>query len=162
MLTHFISAEQCAACRLCCNFRRSSAWETPSLTPELADHLRSRGLLLCSRPDGSTTFELHFPKEATENFCAKCPALHPGSGCTLPRELRPIECRLWPLRLMRTQSGTLVLGLYDACPALSPTVRRQITQAATGNLLPTLLRIADEQPHTVRPFDSAYSMIWQE
>lgn len=162
MLTHLISADRCATCRLCCNFRRSSAWETPILTPELADLLRLRGLPLRSRSDGSITFSLHFPEHAPESFCANCPALNPDSGCTLPRELRPIECRLWPLRLMRISSGALVLGLYDACPALSPAVRKQMIREATGTLLPTLLRIADEQPGIVRPFHPAYSVIWQE
>ena len=162
MLTHLISAAQCASCRLCCNFRRTSAWETPALTPDLAGRLRARGIPLRTREDGSTTFALHFPDDAPENFCANCPALDPTTGYTLPRSARPIECRLWPLRLMRAPSGGLALGLYDACPAVSPVVREQIIREATGALLPELRRIANEQPRTIRPIHPAYSIIWEE
>ncbi len=162
MLTHLITAEQCASCRLCCNFHRSSAWETPALTPELAERLRSRGLPLDSRPDGSITFALRFPEDAPEDFCANCPALDSGFGCTLPRELRPVECRLWPLRLMHTPVGNLGLGLYDACPALSPEVREQVIRESTSAMLPALRRMANEQPCIVRPFHPAYSIIWEE
>ncbi len=162
MLTHLISAEQCASCRLCCNFQRTSAWETPALAPGLVERLRAQGIPLCVREDGSTTFALHFPADAPENFCTNCPVLNPAIGCTLPRSSRPIECRLWPLRIMRTPSGALAFGLYDACPAVSPAVREQIIREATSILLPELRRIANEHPCTVRPIHPAYSIIWEE
>lgn len=163
MLTHLISAEQCAQCRLCCNFCRRSAWEAPALTFSLTQRLQSHGILICQRPDGSMTFALHFPENAPDDYCADCPMLDPGCGCTLPRETRPIECRLWPVRLMRSPSGRLCLGLYESCPAIaSPEVRFRIIRETTGPLLPELLRVADEQPCIVRPFDPAYAIIWEE
>ena len=82
-------------------------------------------------------------------------------GCMLPREQRPFECRIWPLRLMREEDGTLAVGLYHFCPALTPLVRDKIIQEATGALLPTLLQEAQRQPSIIRPVDPSYAIIWQ-
>ena len=161
MLTHLFTPEQCAQCKLCCNFRRSSAWETPALDASLAEALQAAGTPLVHRGDGSCSFRLTYhgsdPAET-----ADCPMLDPRRGCTLPREQRPFECRIWPLRLMRTADGRLALGLYLGCPALTPPVRAKLTEEATGPLLPLLLRQAEQQPLIVRPVDPAYSIIWTE
>ncbi len=162
MVSHLIPPALCASCRLCCNFRRCSAWETPSLSPELVAHLRSHGVPVTHRADGTTSFALNFPEDAPADFAALCPVLDPHSGCALPREMRPTECRLWPLRLMRTPEGALCLGLYDACPALSPEVRAQLIREATGSMLPTLLSLARNQPYIVRDPNPAYSIVWSE
>ena len=160
MLTHFISPGQCARCRLCCNFQRSFAWETPALTPDLVQIMRQRNVVLRQRADGSTTFSLCFPDDAPEDYCAICPVLDPSSGCILSREQRPLECRLWPLRLMRSPSGQLCVALYSACPALTPATREQITAYAAGGLRHTLLRLANEQPLSIRSFNSAYTVLF--
>ena len=160
MLTQFFTPQQCAECKLCCNFRRSSAWETPALPAPLAEELRAAGVPIEQRADGSCSFRLTY-LSADPAETANCPMLDTCRGCTLPREKRPFECRIWPLRLMRTDSGHLVLGLYRGCPALSPSVRRQITAYATDDLLPTLLSHAKLHPHSVRPLDAAYDIIWQ-
>lgn len=102
MLTHLLRAQDCAACRLCCHFQRSSAWETPAIEPELVALYRELNPPppLMERADGSITFALRFPPDDASAE-APCPMLDASSGCTLPREQRPFECRLWPLRLMR-------------------------------------------------------------
>lgn len=158
MLTHLFTPQECAQCKLCCNFRRCSAWETPALEPELATRLDAAGVPLETRADGSRSFRLHFcssdPDEA-----ANCPMLDPHAGCTLPREQRPFECRIWPLRIMRTESGEQVLGLYTGCPALTERVRCRLIAEATGALRPRLLEYAQQHPASVRPVDPAYTII---
>lgn len=106
MLTHLLHAQDCAACRLCCHFQRSSAWETPAIEPELVTLYREMNPPppLTTRADGSVSFALNFPPD-DEGAEAPCPMLDPASGCMLPRSERPFECRLWPLRLMRLSSS---------------------------------------------------------
>lgn len=161
MLTHIFTPAQCARCKLCCNFRRASAWETPVLEAELADRLQHAGVPLQQREDGSCTFCLSYRTDDPEET-ANCPMLNPSSGCTLPRGDRPFECRIWPLRLMRTEQQRLALGLYKHCPALEPAVRDTLVREATGPMLPALLEFARRCPQAVRPADPAYSIIWQE
>lgn len=159
MLTNIINSSDCSACKLCCNFLRSSAWETPALDKELIFLLQEEGIPLVKRPDGSTSFFLHYCTES-ENEEALCPMLSTQTGCTLPRELRPFECRIWPLRLMML-SGHLVLGLYKNCPALDDERRSALVELASTKLLPGLLEYAKTHPLAVRDFNASYDIIWQ-
>ena len=162
MLTHLFTPEQCAQCKLCCNFQRRSAWETPSLNKELQAALRVMGIPLEERGDnGACSFRLTY-HTTDPSETANCPMLDTCSGCTLPREQRPFECRIWPLRLMRTENGQLVLGLYANCPALTEPVKERLITEATGALLPLLLEHAEKEPAIVRPVDSAYNIIWRD
>lgn len=161
MLTHLFTPDQCAQCKLCCNFKRSSAWETPALDTHLSQSLQAKGVPLMKRKDGSCTFLLQYESsDPTET--SNCPMLDPHSGCMLPREERPFECRIWPIRIMKEPSGRLVLGLYMNCPALTESVRKKLIQEATKTLLPTLLQHAQDNPHIVRPPDPAYTIIWRK
>lgn len=160
MLTGIFTPEDCAACKLCCNFRKCSAWETPSLEDELIYLLQEEAVPLYKRADGSTTFYLHFCTDS-EIETANCPMLNPDAGCTLPRELRPFECRIWPLRLMK-RGSSLVIGLYKNCPALKGDTFERLKQYATGDLLQELLHYAQRHPKSVRELDDAYTIIWQD
>lgn len=160
MLTEIFTPADCAECKLCCNFHRSSAWETPALENELIFLLQEEGVALDKRSDGSTSFYLHFCTDS-ENEVANCPMLDTATGCTLPRELRPFECRIWPLRLMK-DSSRLVIGLYKNCPALKCDILQKLIDHAKGELLPTLLDYAKRHPKAVRPINPAYTIIWSE
>lgn len=160
MLTDLFTPQDCAACKLCCNFHRSSAWETPSLEPELIYLLQEECVPLEKRADGSTSFYLHFCSD-DENEVANCPMLNTSSGCILPRELRPFECRIWPIRLMRDASR-LVIGIYKNCPALRGESLDRLIHFATGELLPQLQTYATKHPTSVRPVNPAYDIIWKE
>lgn len=160
MLTCVFTPASCAHCRLCCHFRRQSAWETPFLEPRQAAQLAARGIQLCARPDGSQSIALSFHTDNPEESC-NCPLLDPARGCTLPREERPFECRVWPLRLMHDARGRLCIGCYTACPALTDTATREaLIRLATGELLPRMLDYARRFPQSIRPLDAGYTIIW--
>ncbi len=159
MLTRIFNTDTCARCRLCCNFRPASAWETPFLEDSLCELLSARGVPLCTRPNGSRSFCLSFRTDSAEET-ADCPLLDPARGCTLPRAQRPFECRVWPLRLMRTEEGELCIGCYTACPALDESdTRERLYDYAVGELLPELLDYARRFPQSVRSYNPAYSVI---
>ena len=160
MLTSIFTPADCATCKLCCNFHRSSAWETPSLDEELVYLLQEECVPLEKRPDGSTSFFLNFCTE-NEDEVANCPMLDTSTGCTLPREVRPFECRIWPLRLMKKYS-TLVIGVYKNCPALKDETLDKLVEYTQGELLPMLLDYAHRHPACIRPYNDAYTIIWKE
>lgn len=159
MLTHIFSPTDCASCKLCCHFHRRSAWETPSLNSELIYLLQEECVPMHQRPDGSTTFYLHFCTDS-ENETADCPMLNRETGCTLPRELRPFECRIWPLRLLR-KNNQLVIGLYENCPALQNGSLDELVKFATGEFLTELLEHAKRFPKCVREYHDDYRIIYE-
>lgn len=158
MLTQIFTPQECANCKLCCNFHRSSAWETPALSPEQVFLLQEMCVPLTQRNDGTVSFYLHFSTE-DENEVANCPMLDTCKGCTLDREQRPFECRIWPLRIMK-QHGKLVIGIYKACPALSEKKFNLLKDYALTELLPSILDYARCFPKAVREYDKAYQIIW--
>lgn len=159
MLTHIFSSAVCAHCRLCCNFRPASAWETPFLEDSLCNKLSAQGIPLRTGADGFRSFALTFHTTSPEET-ANCPMLDPTGGCTLPRAERPFECRVWPLRLMYTADGELSIGYYSACPALSDTTTRErLTAYAAGELLPVLQDYAHRFPQSIRSYNPAYTTI---
>ena len=160
MLTSIFTPADCATCKLCCNFHRSSSWESPALDAELIYLLQEECVPLQKREDGSTTFYLHFCSNS-EDEVANCPMLDTNSGCTLPRELRPFECRIWPIRLMK-QASRLVIGVYQNCPALKGDTLQKLITHTTTELLPTLLDYARTHPKAVREYNDAYSILWKE
>lgn len=159
MLTHIFSPATCAQCRLCCHFCQRSAWETPFLESELAALLEQNGVPLMTRPNGSKSFALHFTSNDPEENC-NCPLLDTAAGCTLPREKRPFECRVWPIRLMHDEQHQLCIAYYSHCPALqTPDTRQKLIHYATNELLPILLDYAERFPKSIRPLDYHYSII---
>lgn len=158
MLTCVFSPTQCAQCKLCCNFHRSSAWETPALQDEQIFLLQEMCVPLEKRADGTTSFFLNFQSDSPDEV-ANCPMLNPSSGCMLPREQRPFECRIWPVRVMKKHS-TLVVGIYEKCPALENGCFDNLKNLVLENLLSEILDYARRHPQAVREFDSAYRIIW--
>lgn len=161
MLTHIFSPNTCAHCRLCCNFCQRSAWETPFLEPELAAQLEQKGFPLTTRPHGAKSFALSFATSHPDENC-NCPLLDTSAGCILPREKRPFECRVWPIRLMFDEQHQLCIACYKDCPALlHPDSWHKLVDYATGELLPTLLDYAERFPESIRPLDAHYTIIWR-
>ncbi len=159
MLTGIFSPNQCAQCKLCCNFHRSSAWETPALEPAQVFLMHELCVPLVERQDGTTSFFLDFRSEDSDEV-ANCPMLNPDTGCTLPRDERPFECRIWPVRVMR-DSSTIVIGIYRACPAVSADCFEKLKRHTLDNLLPYILAYAKRNPRAVREFNTAYQIIWR-
>ncbi len=158
MLTSLLPPAVCASCRLCCNFLPESVWECPALEPACADELRARGVCLVERPEGGETIRLPFDPECPHE-AVNCPLLDTSSGCILPRAQRPLECRLWPLRLMRDSAGQIVLAYYHACPGLAEMPREKLLEVAES-LRPQLMRRVAEYPASIRPLHPNYTILF--
>ncbi len=158
MLTSLLPPSACASCRLCCHFLPSSVWETPALEPSCATRLREQGVFLVERLDGGETVGLSFSSDCPQET-ADCPLLDKSSGCRLPREERPLECRLWPLRLMRGSSGQVVVACYTACPGIAAVSREELL-ALAESLRPLLRERASSFPASIRPLHAHYAVLF--
>ncbi len=156
MLTSILPPSACAACRLCCNFLPESLWESPALEDDCADRLRSMGVALIERPEGGLTLEMRF--EGSQE-AALCPLLDSCSGCRLSRDVRPIECRLWPLRLMLDEAGRVCVSCYNHCPGLA-SVPRETLLAHARSMLPLFRECAASFPASIRPLHPNYSVLF--
>ncbi len=105
MLSKILSKETCAGCKFCCSFRRCSLWETPLFPEDTVKRLGGRFNM--EQMDGRVYGRMDFSgKYATDNpeEEAACEYLDLNKGCTLSYEDKPFDCKIWPLRIMRTKA----------------------------------------------------------
>ncbi len=158
MLTSLLPPSVCASCRLCCNFLPESFWETPALEPDCAARLRERGVALKTRPEGGETIQLKLASDAPQ--AVDCPLLDKCAGCILPRTERPLECRLWPLRLMEDEAGVPAVACYRSCPGLA-SVPRDTLLSLAESLRPLFAERAACFPASIRPLHPAYVVLFR-
>jgi len=127
MLSRFLTKADCAACRFCCSFRRTSLWEVPIFTKENIDALSASHpeylkelrtfeaeCSVYAKYDLSGKYVTHNPEEEVP-----CPFLDPARGCVLTEEEKPWDCKIWPLRVVRRSDGSAAVCLTPTCPTIN-------------------------------------------
>lgn len=155
MLSSILAKSDCAACKFCCSFRRTSLWETP-VFPE-ADLPKFQALKPDAkfRPAGksgkSFTFDLrnaYHTDDPSEE--APCPFLDPARGCTLPQDLKPFECKIWPLRAVRQKDNSIAVALTPTCPSINKVSPDQIRKLTASGLGRQILDYAEKHPDIIK------------
>ena len=171
MLSPILAKSDCATCKFCCSFRRTSLWETPVFPAADLPKLQSLNPEARFHPTGSSghsyTFDLSDAYKTTDpEEEAPCPFLDTTRGCTLPAELKPFECKIWPLRAVRTQginksttnletspsTGTsqISVALTPTCPAINKVPLKQVRELAASGLGQQILDYAAEHPDIIK------------
>lgn len=132
VLSSVLSRKTCAACRFCCVFSKGSEWEVP-FSVQL-------GSSEC--PDGSGR---------------PCENLDPLHGCRLG-EARPIECHMWPLRIMDC-GGIPSLVLCTSCSAYNENFSLKVKKLLCAGLRTKIQKIVAVRPEMIRPFHSGYEIL---
>ena len=152
MLSPILAKSTCASCKFCCSFRRTSLWETPVIPAADLPKLQALNPQARFRPAGkdSFTFDLsdcYKTTDAAEE--APCPFLDPRRGCTLPQELKPFECKIWPLRAVKSQGG-LAVALTPTCPAINKVPLEKVRDLAASGLGRQILDYAASHPDILK------------
>lgn len=164
MLSSILAKSDCAACKFCCSFRRTSLWETP-VFPE-ADLPKFQALKPDAkfRPAGksgkSFTFDLrnaYHTDDPSEE--APCSFLDPARGCTLPQDLKPFECKIWPMRAVRLQDNSIAVALTPTCPAINKVSPDRVRELAASGLGQQILDYAEEHPDIIKEVSDFLSNI---
>lgn len=167
MLSSILAKSDCAACKFCCSFRRTSLWETPIFTAADVEKLKelypSAKFRLTDKNTNSYTFDIsdqyHTTDPAEE---APCPFLDPSRGCILPPELKPFDCKIWPLRAVRTSDKTIKVALTPTCPAINKVPLDRVRSLAASGLGDTILTYAHEHPEIIKEASDFLSNIIYE
>ena len=155
MLSSILAKSDCAACKFCCSFRRQSLWETPVIPAEDLPKLKALNPCASFRPAGSSgqsfTFDLSAAyKTSDPDEEAPCPFLDASRGCSLPPELKPFECQIWPLRAVRLSDGSLKVALTPTCPAINRQPLQKVRNLAASGLGQKILDYAAAHPDIVK------------
>ena len=153
-----VPREECAKCRFCCSYRRSSLWETPLIDENLLEKLkRTYPNAKFKSMNGYITIDLDNlyktddPKE--EALCW----FNNGRGCVLGED-RPFECRVWPFRVMK-RDGQLVIALGTGCPFFAKKELNEINDLLNSGLDKEMLDYAEKFPVFVKEYKENYKVL---
>ncbi len=181
MLSSILAKSDCAACKFCCSFRRQSLWETPIFPKEDLKKMQELKPAAKFRPAGSVaentgnsssfnqkpasnssyTFDLrtdYHTDDPSEE--APCPFLDPSRGCTLPVELKPFECKIWPLRAIKLpDSNKLAVALTPTCPSINKVPLEKIIELTANGLGKQIINYAISHPDIIKEYSEFLSQI---
>ena len=114
-LPQIVPTDVCLACDVCCRFPERESFLRPYFTAEETARAIAFGASPESFPQPAGGRIRLAPHPDGEGFI--CPCFdHRTQECAI-YPVRPLDCRLYPLSLMRDEAGrALVLGLDTKCP----------------------------------------------
>ena len=155
MLSPILAKSTCANCKFCCSFRRQSLWETPIFDEEIMLQLKelypTAKFHTAGTSGKSYTFDIsdtYHTQDPDEE--APCPFLDKNNGCSLPSELKPFDCKIWPLRAIRQNDNSLAVALTPTCPAINKVPIETIRKFISSGLGQQILDYATTHPDIVK------------
>ncbi|MDO4487734.1 MAG: hypothetical protein Q4B67_01400 [Eubacteriales bacterium] len=158
MLSKILTKEDCARCRFCCSFRRQSLWETPLFDKETLPVVKEKypDALFKELPDGSVTIDLdggYKTNDPEEEVL--CP--FNVNGCVLTPELKPLDCKIWPLRVM-SKDGGLVIALTPTCSVIKDEVTPELIKV-TEELRDEIMAYAEKHPEIIKEYREGFPVV---
>ena len=166
MLEKILRPEKCADCRNCCVFYETSRWEMPMVSERKAalirEHLNDENAV-SHKAEGfgyrlKSVLRQKKPYERAEEY--RCIALDEDCGCTLPTEMKPIECSLWPIRVMNDK-GRIYITLAPSCHVVDTAFRINAVKLLNGSLKQKLIDLINSGKHIIRPFEPSYERLFE-
>lgn len=116
-LPQIVPSSRCFSCDVCCRFPEKDSFLRPFFTREEIQAAIQAGISPKFFPDseGCQIDLIPNPLPGAEGYI--CPCFNPENGHCKIYEVRPLDCQLYPVALMRdhTNGGT-VIGLDTKCP----------------------------------------------
>jgi len=161
MLKAVLANEKCSSCRNCYVFFEKSRWEMPSVEVENAGKIRE---LLNDENAVRQESELYtmnsILRDNVTTGCEeyRCSALDENKGCTLPAELKPVECSMWPVRVMN-DDGRIFVTLAKGCHAVDEKFTDDIKKLLSNKLLEKILGILKTNGNIIKKYEPSYLKI---
>ncbi|MCR4616075.1 MAG: hypothetical protein K5756_08015 [Clostridiales bacterium] len=160
MLGEILKKSVCAQCRFCCAFRRVSLWEVPYISEEVYQKQPDKDRFEKIRASDCDCYRIilenDYKTEDPEEE-APCVFLDPRKGCTLSDEDKPLDCKIWPIRIMKKDGG-YVLALSPTCPAVNKVPRERVRKVAES-IENTVRAYAKEHPYIIKKYIDGYPVL---
>ena len=112
----FDSKTSCQNCKGCCKFHKDDLYFAPVFSTEELNLIGSKGYALdsfVSHKNSRNVFQITLiEKEGTEEYYV-CPYLNREKHLCEIYNMRPIDCKIWPLIVMRDKNNGKVVLAYS-------------------------------------------------
>jgi len=164
MLSGILKKEDCASCRFCCAFKRTSLWEVPVFTKENIESIKQdpdldSSVLNVTESDGyiKATYDLS-SNYKTDNPLEEAPCPYLGkNGCILTDSEKPWDCKIWPLRVMN-KDNEKVIALTPTCPSINKLELKDVKDYV-DEIRNDLLEYAWEHPFLVKEYRADFPIV---
>lgn len=106
----------CQSCRGCCKFAEDETYFAPLFTKKEVDRIRSEGFpadCFKQHKNHSDVFQVILVRSLKDKHVFVCPYLNEETHLCDIYPIRPIDCKIWPLIMMRTdKSKEYLLGCF--------------------------------------------------
>lgn len=114
-LPQIVPSELCLRCDVCCRFPERESFLRPYFTARERERAIASGLAPDLLPDPAGGRIALVPHPTDDGYI--CPAFDPKTQHCGIYDTRPLDCRIYPLALMRDDEGRrAILGLDTKCP----------------------------------------------
>lgn len=148
MLEKILSANDCAACKLCCGFFESEIWEVPVIDDEVAGLIEADYDYSC----GERVFKASYDEKG---LCL-CPALE-KTGCKLDGN-KPFDCKIWPFRAMKLGEFTVVT-VSPLCKKVSEKPLSMLSKFVIEELAEKIKARVEKYPAQVKDYVDNYPIL---
>ncbi len=164
MLSGILKKEDCASCRFCCAFRRTSLWEVPVFTKENIEAIKQNhdldsSVLNANESCGyiKATYDLSNNYKTDDAFEeAPCPYLG-KNGCILSDNEKPWDCKIWPLRVMK-KDNEIFIALTPTCPSISKLDINEVKNYV-DTIRDDILEYAKEHPFLIKEYRADFPLV---
>lgn len=161
MLSKLFSKDFCAKCGFCCIFKVCHLWETPLFSAEDIEGIKDCTFFESDTDNGkcySFVSESDLKKQPEEEV--PCPFLNKDTGCTLDEKTKPLECKIWPYRIMK-KDGKTILAVSKECPGISKYDIEYLKEFAKQNLVHEILAFIENHHYIVKEYRDNYHELFE-
>jgi Fe-S-cluster containining protein len=162
-LPQIVPSDLCLRCDVCCRFPERESFLRPYFTPQERERAIASGLDADLLPEPAGGKIRLIPHPAGEGYI--CPAFDPATQYCRIYSVRPLDCRLYPLALMRDEEGRgRLLGLDSKCPYVQdavnePQLMTYARRMARRLAEPSLARVLAANPGLINPYQEDVRLI---
>lgn len=160
MLSKILSREECAKCRICCEFDDDDLWETPIIYDDVIEKVLDINPAQEFSVAEFNGNKLRLLKLQKEKDIYTCSMLDKSKGCMLGSENKPFDCKIWPLRVMK-KDGKTVIALSPVCPVVAAKPIEDI-KCAAKDLAELIFSQARIHPEIVKDYIEGYKILVEE
>lgn len=166
MISKVLSKDKCKNCQFCCVFKRESLWELPVFPEEVYERIIADDeakkedfeiVLIDGMAFARMKLEDKYKTDDPEET-VPCLFLDENSGCTLDNDDKPLECKIWPLRVM-DKDGKLVVAFETICPELGEAPSEELKKLANEEIGEDIREYALKYPFIAKPYDERFPVL---
>lgn len=156
MLNELISREDCAKCKICCQFEPDELIDAPTFTKKQMQHIKNNIDKDLEFTKIGDIYKIQLIKYKSKY---KCPLLS-ERGCVLPNEYRPFDCESWPFYVMK-KDDKFVITISNDCPIFAKIDNKILINFIEKKFLIIAKEIVRENPNMITDYNRGLDILYE-